>query len=96
MIDLKDVVNFWITTNKNISRSWIMIQHPDDAWVLEPKWPKLYKVNARIVILNDCLKMHYDDELVTMDRGCHHEMVMAHDKEFFPKILKWMRFVRRR
>lgn len=95
MISLKDVIKFWMKTNKNISRSWRLIQHPDDAWIIEPKSPRLYRTNARILIQDDSVKLHYDDELQSMERGCHHDFVMAHDKDFFTKIVKWMRFVRR-
>lgn len=96
MIELKDIVQLWLKTNKNISRSWELIEDNGGVWVLQPRWPKHYKKNSRVVMLVDCVKMHYDDDEVFMDKGCHSENVMAYDQEFFQKLVKWLRFVRRR
>lgn len=68
---------------------------PDDMWVVEPKNKRQYRVNTRILIKNDCIKMHYDDDLQHEEKGCHTEILMAYDKNFFTKIQQWMRRVRR-
>lgn len=95
MIELKDVIQLWLVANKNVGRSWELCQDPDDTYVVKPKNPKHYKTNARILLLGDSVKMHYDDNPQWDDKQCHSEIVMAYDKEFFSKIARWMRFVRR-
>ena len=95
MIELKDVINLWLTTNKNLNRSWQLTVDVGDVWVLHPKTPKHYKNNARAVMLVDCIKLHHDDDEVFMDKGCHTKIIMAYDKEFFQKLIQWTRAVRR-
>lgn len=96
MIELKDIVQLWLATNKNINRSWVLAIDPGGMWVLSPKTPKHYKTNSRAIMLADCVKLHHDDDEQIMDKGCHTETIVAYDHEFFQRLSKWMRFVRRR
>ena len=96
MISLKDVIQVWMATNKNLSRSWQLAQDPDDTWILKPKEPKFYKNCARAIVMLDRITLHYDDDNSCLDRGCHSEIILAYDPTFFQKLSKWMRFVRRR
>jgi hypothetical protein len=102
MIELKDVILLWMATNKNLSRSWELIQDPDDAWVLRPKNAKFYKIRSRAPIYADYMKLHYDDDVAMVnpnestEHACHTEIVWAYDPTFFQKLAKWMHFVRRR
>jgi hypothetical protein len=102
MIELKDVIMLWMTTNKNISRSWEMIQDPDDTWVLKPKNVRHYKVNTRAPIHADYMRLHHDDDAMMVtpgqstEKACHTEIIQAYDPAFFQKLMKWMRLVRRR
>lgn len=95
MITLKDVVELWMATNKNLSRSWQLVED-GDVWTLKPIMAKHYKVNSHAIIMNDFMKLHYDDDDVIMEKGCHTKMIQAYDKEFFQKLAQWMRAVRRR
>ena len=94
-IKLRDIIRFWITTNKNLSRSWYVKIDPDDTWVVEPMHPRQYRVNARILIKDNHIKMHYDDDHQHEEKGCHTEILLAYDKNFFAKIQQWMKRVRR-
>ena len=96
MISLKDVIRFWLTTNKNLSRSWELSKDHNSTWALVPKFSKHYKPNVRITIFNDCIKLHYDNDGYPDDKACHTETIEAYDVELFRKLAHWMHFVRRK